>query len=174
MGVGDEGQKGEKKRQREKKVCPGQYQMSVRMVHSSDGANTARISGVPACSDAYACTVRVDADRQGSVEKQMANQTRQSAIKHTTGEGTPEQARKKTRLRHRDPGILTPLHKSGRVFQMIPQLWIQAQFKNISLYYLNKLRYYKSSLKCSLPLLFLAEKAAKAPIHYSYILSHTI
>lgn len=47
--------------------------MSVRMVHSSDGADTARIPGFPACRDAYACTVMVDADRQGSVEKQMAN-----------------------------------------------------------------------------------------------------
>lgn len=47
--------------------------MSERMVHSSDGADAARIPGFPACTDAYTCTVRADADRQGSVEKQMAN-----------------------------------------------------------------------------------------------------
>lgn len=47
--------------------------MSVRMVHSSDGADAARIPRFPACRDAYACTVRADADGQGSVEKQMAN-----------------------------------------------------------------------------------------------------
>lgn len=96
--------------------------MSVRMVHSSAGADTARIPGFPAWREAYACTERVDADRQGSVEKQMANYIGQSAIKYTAGEGTPEQARKETRLRQRDPGTLTPLHKSRRVSQMIPQL----------------------------------------------------
>lgn len=43
------------------------------MVHLSDGVDSARIPGFRACTDAYAYIVRVDADRQGSVEKQMAN-----------------------------------------------------------------------------------------------------
>lgn len=47
--------------------------MSVRMAHSSDGADTVRIPGLTACRAAYACTGRDDADRQGSVQKQMAN-----------------------------------------------------------------------------------------------------
>lgn len=81
--------------------------MPVRMVHSSEGANTARIAGFPVCRDAYACTAKVGADRRGSVEKQMANQTGQSAIKYTIGEGTPEQASKKIKLRQREKAILT-------------------------------------------------------------------
>jgi len=48
--------------------------MSVRMVHSSDGVDAARTPGFPAYRDAYAWVdIRVDADRQGFVEKQMAN-----------------------------------------------------------------------------------------------------
>lgn len=47
--------------------------MSVRMDRSSDGADTATMPGFPACGDAHACTVKADADRRGSVEKQMAN-----------------------------------------------------------------------------------------------------
>lgn len=66
--------------------------MSVRMVHSSYGAKRVRIPGLTACRAAYACTGRNDADRQGSVQKQMANQVGQSARKCTTGEGKPEWA----------------------------------------------------------------------------------
>lgn len=47
--------------------------MSVRMIHLSDEANTVRIPGHIACRAAYASTGRNDAERQGSVQKQMAN-----------------------------------------------------------------------------------------------------
>lgn len=133
--------------------------MSVRMVHSSYGAKRVRIPGLTACRAAYACTGRNDADRQGSVQKQMANQVGQSARKCTTGEGKPAWAWKKNKLRPRDPGILTAP-------QMTPQLWIQAQFKNISICYSNKLRWLQVPSQVFPPLLL--KNAAKAPLSIPY------
>lgn len=102
MGVGDGGEKGKKTE------TEGSLPIAPDIWKNSPSSELIQLESLgslefPVCRDAYARIVRADADRQGSLEKQMANQMGQSAVKYTIEEGTPKQPRDKKQVRDREP-----------------------------------------------------------------------